>query len=74
MWDLEAPTTTQNINTCKWIFTLKYHHDGSIERYKARLVARGFKQQYRLDYSETFIPVIKTTTIHLILGAAVKQN
>lgn len=73
-WDLGSPYIAQNIITCKWIFTVKYCDDGSVERYKARLVARGFNQQYGLDYSETFNPVIKPTTIRLVLDVAVKRN
>ena len=74
-WDLTEQTTLQNIITCKSIFTIKYHADGFIERYKVRLVARGFHQQYgRLDYSETFSSVIKPTTVRMVLDVAVKKN
>ncbi|KAG7543090.1 Ribonuclease H-like superfamily [Arabidopsis thaliana x Arabidopsis arenosa] len=73
-WDLVPATAARHIITCKWIFTLKFNVDGSIARYKARLVARGFNQQYGIDYSETFSPVIKSTTIRTVLEVAVKRN
>lgn len=73
-WDLTPPALAKNVISCKWIFTTKYRVDGFIERYKARLVARGFHQQYGLDYSKTFSPAIKATTIRLVLEVVVKKN
>ena len=55
---------------CKWVYRAKFNSDRSIECYKARLVALGNHQQPDIDYYETFSPVIKPTTIHLVLSLA----
>jgi hypothetical protein len=48
----------------KWVFKIKQGVNGEVERYKARLVARGFTQTYEVDYNETFTPVAKFTSIY----------
>ena len=55
---------------CKWIFTIKYKADGTLERYKARLVVKGYTQTYGIDYQETFALVAKMNTIRIILSLA----
>ena len=68
MWDLVPSSPTMNIIGCKWVFRIKHRADGSIERHKAWLVAKGFHQQPGLDYGEAFSPVVKPVTICTILS------
>lgn len=57
-WSLVPLPPDKNLLSCKWIFKLKRHADGTIARHKARLVARGFSQEYGIDYDETFSLVV----------------
>jgi hypothetical protein len=58
----------------KWLFKIKHVADGSIEKYKARFVARGFSQKEGIDYEETFAPVARYTSIRTIVALAAKMK
>jgi hypothetical protein len=69
-WSLVPRPAGVNMVTGKWIFRHKFNPDGSLAHYKARWVVRGFTQQHGVDYGETFSPVVKPATIHLVLSIA----
>lgn len=52
----------------KWVYTVKLKSDGSPDRYEARLIAMGSKEDYGLDYDETLAPVSKTTTVPMVIA------
>jgi hypothetical protein len=68
------PTSATNIIGYKWVFRLIRKADGLIDRYKARLVAKGFHQQLGIDYGETYSPVIKPTTVRIVLSLTLSNG
>ena len=73
-WSLVPSSPKQNTVGCKWVFKVKRHPDGSVERFKAQLVAKGFHQQQGIDFHETFSPVIKPATIRTVISLAVSRG
>lgn len=56
------------------MYRIKRKADGSLDRYKARLVAQGFTQKYGIHFQETFLPIVKMPTIRSILGMAASKK
>uniref|UniRef100_A0A2N9I850 Reverse transcriptase Ty1/copia-type domain-containing protein n=1 Tax=Fagus sylvatica TaxID=28930 RepID=A0A2N9I850_FAGSY len=69
-WELVPRQDNMNVVGSHWVFKTKLKSDGSIDRFKARLVAQGFSQSLGIDFLETFSPVIKPQTIWLVLSLA----
>lgn len=73
-WDLVSlPSHKKPIN-CKWVFTVKVDAAGKVERYKARVVAKGCAQRPGVDYNETYAPVARITTVRVFLSLVNKYN
>lgn len=66
------PTTqSMNISASKWVIKIKQNPDGTTNKYKVRLVAKNAHQNLEINFKETFNPIIKPTTIRLVLSIAV---
>ena len=74
-WDLVDRPTKRKVISTKWVYQAKYKSDGSLEKYKARLVAQGFAQKEGYDFQETFAPTTRMTMIiRLVLALAAKEG
>jgi hypothetical protein len=73
-WDLVPSHCATNIIYCNWVYMIKRKQDGSIDRYKVWLVAKGFKQRHGIDYGDTFSLVVKTGTIRIVLSLALSRG
>lgn len=67
-WELMTVPAGKKSIPCKWVFKRKLHADGTIERYKARLVIKGFYQRAGIDYSAVFAPVVRASTVRLFFS------
>ncbi|GJV45063.1 ribonuclease H-like domain-containing protein [Tanacetum coccineum] len=73
-WVLVPRPTGANIMRCLWLFQHKFHVDGSLSRYKSRLVAIGSSQQLGIDYDETFSLIVKPANVHTMLSLALTRH
>jgi hypothetical protein len=69
-----SPSKGTNVIGCKWVYKTKHKSDGLLTDTKHDLLQKGFKQRYGIDYEDTFSPVVKAATIHLILSVAVSRG
>jgi histone deacetylase 1/2 len=73
-WTLVPRPAGAQVITGKWVFKHKFNSDSTFERYKARWVVRGFHQWPRVNFGETFSPVIKPATIRTVLTLIAAKN
>ena len=74
-WELMELSGKKNVPIgCKWLQKTKFHADGSIDKYKARLDAKGYSQKEGIDYEDTFAPVAKLNTIRVMIALATQHN
>jgi len=73
IWELVALEDKKAIG-CKWVYKIKHNVDGSVSRYKTRLVAKGYAQTYGIDYEETYSLVAKMIIIRAIIVMVVVKG
>lgn len=73
-WSLMKLPEGRSAVTCKWVFKVKRGGPGKPDKYKARLVARGFSQKQGFDYTETYSPVAKLDTLRAVLALANRER
>ena len=73
IWELIELRVGKKVLHNKWVYRIKNEHDGS-KRYKARLVVKGFQRKKGIDYLKIFSPVVKMSTIRLVLGMVAAEN
>ena len=69
-WDLVTLPPRKSVVSCKWIYKTKTRFDGSTKFYKACPLAKGFTQEYEINYEVTFAPVTRILFVHALLVAA----
>ena len=74
VWEVVSRPEGKSVVTSKWIYKIKHDADGSIEKFKARFVARGFSQVEGVDYDETFAPVARFSSVRAVISIVVEMG
>ena len=74
IWGLVDLPSGKSAIGCKWVYKIKTRSDGTIDRYKACLVARGFTQEYGIDYEETFSLVARLSSVGTLIVVSVARK
>jgi hypothetical protein len=74
VWEIVPRPKDKDVVSFRLLFKIKHAADGSIEKYKASIVAHGFSQKEGIDYEETFAPVARYTSIRTIIALAAKMK
>ena len=73
-WDLVDLPSGKFAIGCKWVYKIKTRSDGTVDRYKACLVARGFTQEYEIDYEETFAHVTRLSFVRTLIAISAARK
>lgn len=73
-WELVQLPESRKTLGVKWVYRTKLKQNGEVEKYKARLVVKGYKQKYGVDYEEIFAPVTRLETVRLLLALAAQND
>ncbi|KAL7306915.1 hypothetical protein TKK_0001074 [Trichogramma kaykai] len=73
-WKLVHPPAGKHVIDNRWVLRIKYKPDGTVDRYRARLVARGMLQRAEIDYEETFSPVARYDSIRALIAIAANER
>ncbi|KAM1170204.1 hypothetical protein ACFX2G_021110 [Malus domestica] len=73
-WVLVPPPSDRSIVGIKWVYKVKKNPNGSISMYRARLVAQGFSLEQGIDYLDTFSPIVRHTTVRIVLALAASNH
>ena len=73
-WELVRKEKGQNIIPGRWVYKIKHKSNGNIDKFKARYVAKGFKQNERIEYSDNFAPTSKPETFKILLALSAIEN